>query len=120
MNDFVFAQAHWDPRLISHGQTRARFLRHLLRTGIVAAIDYGSAHEEVGIFFVRKSGKDKIRLTLEARRVNQRFRRPPGVALCSTEALSRIEVELPPGVTVEICQGKRFLENLMSFLETET
>ena len=113
-------QAHWDPRLRSHGPTRAVFLRHLLRIGIVAAIEYGSAHEEVGIFFVRKSGKDKIRLILDARRVNQRFRRPPGVALCSSEALSRIEVELPPGVTVESCQGKKFLEDSEAFLETET
>ena len=48
--------------------------------------------ERVTPFFVTKSG-GKLRLILDARRVNQRFADPPGVALCSGEAFSRIEVE---------------------------
>jgi hypothetical protein len=55
--------------------------------------------ERVGVFFVRK--KDgKLRLIIDARRTNQRFRTPPGVALSSAEAFSDVECE--PGQKVFI------------------
>ena len=72
---------------------------------LVMAVEKGSCHEQVGMFFVHKSGKNKFRLILDARRVNQRFRTPPGVALCSSESLSRIEIELPDGVDFDGPEG---------------
>lgn len=39
---------------------------------------------------MKKSGNTSIRMILDARRVNQVFKPPPGVELCSAESLSRI------------------------------
>ena len=74
---------HWGPRLRLHRPAYLRFMRYLLKLEIVMAVAADSCHEQVGMFFVQKSGKSKLRLILDARRVNQRFRAPPGVALCS-------------------------------------
>ena len=49
---------------------------------------------EVGVFFVHKSDKKKIRLIVDARSANALFRDPPGVELCSSEGFSRIECEV--------------------------
>ena len=55
------------------------------------------AQERVGIFCVEKKSS-KIRMLLDARRTNQRFCQPAGVALATAETLSRIEVRLLDGV----------------------
>ena len=50
--------------------------------------------EQCGFFCVlKKSGM--LRLILDARRVNQRFAKPPGVALATAECLGRLEVTGP-------------------------
>ena len=87
-------------------------MKHLMRLGLVIAVEAGSAHEQVGVFFVQKAAKTKVRMILDARRVNQRFRVPPGVALCSSESLSRVEIELPDGVEWDSTEGQTILSGL--------
>ena len=89
-----FVEPHWDARLKGCRRTYIRFVRALIKKGMIVILPGGSAEERVGVFFVKKSGKTSIRMILDARRVNQRFKPPPGVELCSSEGLSRIELEL--------------------------
>ena len=109
-------RAHWDQRLASHRPAYVRLMRYLIRLGIVMPVKAGSAREQLGLFFVKKSGKDKVRLIVDARRVNRRFRAPPSVTLASSEALSRIEIELPADVDFDSDEGRRVLENLEIYL----
>ena len=48
--------------------------------------------ERVGVFFVWKSNETRLRLIMDARRSNCRFRPPPGVRLCTSEVFAGIEV----------------------------
>ena len=109
-------RAHWDHRLVSHRPAYLRLVRHLIRLGIVMPVERGAAREQLGLCFVKKSGKDKVRMIVDARRVNRRFRAPPGVSLASSEALARIEVELPDNVEWDSEEGRRVLEGLEVFL----
>ena len=109
-------RAHWDQRLASHRPAYVRLMRYLIRLGIVMPVKAGSAREQLGLFFVKKSGKDKVRLIVDARRVNRRFRAPPSVTLASSEPLSRIEIELPADVDFDSEEGRRVLENLEIYL----
>lgn len=54
-----------------------------------------SPEEEVGVFFVYKQGRQRMRMILDCRRSNTHFVSPPGVDLLSSEGLSRIEVRDP-------------------------
>ena len=56
----------------------------------------------MGVFAVSKKGQ-KQRLILDCRRVNRRFRPPPGVDLGSLESLA--QVEIPEGATLYGAQG---------------
>ena len=47
----------------------------------------------VGMFFVWKSSKTKLRWIIDARPGNMFFKTPPLVALCSSETFSRMEIE---------------------------
>lgn len=48
----------------------------------------------VGVFFVWKSNRTKLRLISDARRSNAHFVEPPGVQLVTAEGLGKIEIEL--------------------------
>ena len=85
-------------------------MRFLMERGLVRALPHGSCHEQLGMFFVEKKGSEKIRLIIEARKVNRLFRAPPGVEMCSAEGLSRVGVHLPPGVCAESQGGRAMLE----------
>eukprot|EP00959_Pyramimonas_sp_CCMP1952_P322662 6752091-Pyramimonas_sp.AAC.1 len=41
--------------------------------------------ENVGVFCARKKGRERQRLILDARRSNQRFKRPPSVDLITAD-----------------------------------
>ena len=82
-------------------------MKHLMRLGLVVAVKAGSAYEQVGMVFVQKAAKTKVRMILDARRVNQLFRVPPGVARCSLESLSRVEIESPDGADRDSTEGQR-------------
>ena len=54
--------------------------------------------------------RSKIGMILVARRTNQKFCQPPGVALATAETLSRIEVRLLDGVMARSPEALRFSE----------
>ena len=91
-------------------------MTRLLALGLVRPAKRGRAKEQAGIFFVKKKSKPgerpKQRLILDARRVNQRFRTPPGVELCSSEGLSRLEVEVPEDFETEAESFEDFLSEV--------
>ena len=86
---------YWDMALKRSHRKFIRLMRALLRIGLVRALPRGAALESAGLFFVHKAKKKSLRLIIDARRANARFRTPPGVALCTSEGLSRIEVDSP-------------------------
>ena len=51
-------------------------------------------------------------MILDARRVNQRFRPPPRVDLCSSEGLARVELELPDYVDAASLAGRAILDEV--------
>ncbi|CAK0795767.1 unnamed protein product, partial [Prorocentrum cordatum] len=68
-------------------------VRRLLSAGILGWTL--SPKERIGMFFVWKDGRRRLRLIVDARRTNAHFRDPPGVELLSSEGLARIEVQMP-------------------------
>ena len=57
---------------------------------------------------LRKQKNSKITVILDARRTNERFCQPLGVALSTAETLSRIEGRLPDGVKARSTEAMRF------------
>ncbi|CAK0833049.1 unnamed protein product, partial [Prorocentrum cordatum] len=68
-------------------------VRRLLAAGILGWTL--TPKERIGMFFVWKDGRRRLRLIVDARRTNAHFRDPPGVELLSSEGLARIEVHMP-------------------------
>ena len=68
--------------------------------------------DKVGIFFVAKKGKTKVRLVIDARRSNCRFASPPSVDLLTGEGPSGIEVELPVDVEPDSAEAAEILEDV--------
>eukprot|EP00959_Pyramimonas_sp_CCMP1952_P354344 7423212-Pyramimonas_sp.AAC.1 len=48
--------------------------------------------ERIGIFFVWKSNRTRLRLIIDARRSNCWFRVPPGVRSCTSGAFANVEI----------------------------
>ena len=70
-------------------RTYIKFVKDLAARGLLYWTT--TPQEDVAVFFAPK--KDgRIRMILGARRANLKFKTPPGVKLCSSEALSNIEV----------------------------
>lgn len=69
---------------------------------------------EVGVFFVWKSSKTKLRMITDARRANACFHDPPGVNLMTGEGIGRIEVELDGAtwMTEEVADALRVFVGL--------
>ena len=47
-------QPHWDPRFRAHRPAYLRLMKHLMRVGLVIAVETVSAHEQVGMFLSRR------------------------------------------------------------------
>ena len=81
---------YWDPALRNSSRAYKDLIRHLHKIGY---LDFTlEPKERAGIFFVNKAN-DKIRLIIDGRRANARFRDPPGVSLATAEAFARFEME---------------------------
>lgn len=86
------APPYWDPVLANNEKHYRQFIQKLNSIGFLKYTR--TPKNQVGVFFVHKSDKKKIRLIVDARSTNALFKEPPGVELCSSEGFSRIEVQL--------------------------
>ena len=85
-------QPYWDTKL------RYNRMCYNQLVGRLAAIGYFTYTLRpacmVGVFFVYKSNRAKLRLITDARRSNAYFKEAPGVSLMTGEGMGRIEVQL--------------------------
>ena len=103
----------WDQVLKRSRKQFLRLMRHLLRIGLVSIAPVDSAFERCRLFFLaRKPCKGTSPLIIEARRANHPIQLPPGVHLCSGEALARIKLELPQGMFAESPEVQAYLDQL--------
>ena len=98
LDEKLFVEPYMDPVLRQSRRKYKELLAELDRRGLI----YWSAtcRERCAVFFVRKKS-GKLRLIMDARRANLRFREPPGVSLCSAESLGRMEIDLDDVTTME-------------------
>ena len=82
---------YWDATLRNNPRAYKDFIKHLYGIGYLDVTR--SPKERAGMFFVKKSDGVRIRLIIDARRGNARFRDPPGISLATSEAFARFELE---------------------------
>ena len=84
------AGLYTDPSLTNTQKVYGDFLKDLHKRGM---IEFGrSAVIELGIFFVEKKN-GKLRMIVDARRLNQRCKKPPSVSLASGDSLANLEID---------------------------
>eukprot|EP00438_Fugacium_kawagutii_P016537 Skav227298 [mRNA] locus=scaffold2645:95140:99516:- [translate_table: standard] len=83
---------YWDPKLKYNQKAYQGLVRKLDAIGYFTYTTEPAC--EVGVFFVWKSSRTKLRMITDARRANACFHDPPGVNLMTGEGIGRIEVEL--------------------------
>ncbi|CAK0860615.1 unnamed protein product [Prorocentrum cordatum] len=86
-------EPYFDSVLKFYNKEYRGLVRRLLSAGILGWTL--TPKERIGMFFVWKDGRRRLRLIVDARRANAHFRDPPGVELLSSEGLARIEVQMP-------------------------
>lgn len=89
--DEVVKQPYWDPALKHNPRNYRKFIQKLNSIGYLEFTLSPSDH--AGVFFVWKSDHKKIRMIVDARPANSKFRDPPGVSLSTAETFSKFEVE---------------------------
>ena len=85
-------EPYWDPKLKFNRKEYHRLVRRLDGIGYFHYTTRPAC--SVGIFFVWKSSRTKLRLITDARRANQLFKAPPGVQLLSSEGFGKIELDV--------------------------
>ena len=103
---------HVDPSLLRSRRKYLAVVRRLLKSGLFRLIHAADRKEDVGIFFVAKKGKSKVRLVIDARRSNVHFASPPSVDLLTGEGLAGIEIELPAGVEANLPDCESMLQSV--------
>ena len=83
---------YWDPKIKFNQKAYHDLVRRLHNIGYFNYTLHPACH--VGVFFVWKSSKTRLRMITDARLSNSMFREPPGVCLMTGEGLGRIEVTL--------------------------
>ena len=81
---------YFDPLL--NGRRYRQFVRKLRKKCLINFT--GAPLCSVGMFFVQKKD-ERIKLIIDSRPANGLFKKPPGVHLCTSEGLSRIELQIP-------------------------
>jgi len=89
--DEVVKQPYWDPALKHNPRNYRKFIQKLNSIGYLEFTLSPSDH--AGVFFVWKSDHKKIRMIVDARPANSKFRDPAGVSLSTAETFSKFEVE---------------------------
>ena len=105
-----YVTPYYDRVLVKDKKRYRRFVKDLNQRGLLRFTLHPK--EFVGVFFVWKKGRLKMRLILDGRRPNRRFRRPPKARLCTSEGLAEIEVELPADVDPLSPEGVALLRAL--------
>ena len=96
---------YWDPVLKHNKKEYNRLVRRLADIGY---FNFTTRPEcFVGIFFVWKSSRTRLRMITDGRLSNAKFRDAPPVSLMTSEGLGRIEIELDQ----ELLGSGDFLEN---------
>eukprot|EP00971_Amphidinium_carterae_P089895 1779739-Amphidinium_carterae.1 len=90
---------YWDPILQGHRSTYLGLLRMLEERGLLCFCRVPKCR--ASIFFVWKKNKRDMRMIVDARAANRRFHSPPHVSLLSAEGFSRMEVEVPSGLSAQ-------------------
>ena len=85
-------KVYWDPKLKFNQKAYQGLVKKLHAIGYFTYTTEPAC--EVGVFFVWKSSRTKLRMITDARRANACFHEPPSVALMTGEGMGRIEVEL--------------------------
>ena len=106
-------KSHVDPALLRQRRKFVAVVRMLVRSGLFRILPAEEMKETVGVFFVQKNGKTKVRLVIDARRSNCLFASPPSVDLLTGEGLAGIEVELPPGVEIGSQEAEDILQAVL-------
>ena len=83
---------YWDPKIKFNQKAYHELVKRLHNIGYFNYTLHPACH--VGVFFVWKSSKTKLRMITDARLSNSLFKEPPGVCLMTGEGLGRIEVTL--------------------------
>ena len=83
---------YWDPKLRFNKKEYNKLVQRLHEIGYFNYTLNPSCM--VGIFFVWKSSRTKLRLITDARCSNQKFLEAPGVNLMTSEGMGRIELEI--------------------------
>ena len=96
---------YWDPVLAKNRRKFLSLMRALLRIGLVLPVKTGSTMESAALFFVRKPGKEKSRIIVDARRANRRFARPPSVQLSTAETFSKWEAMADDNAEQQLAMG---------------
>lgn len=95
----TLVEPFWDPKLKFNLKAYGDLVRRLHNIGMFNYTRHPKCM--VGVFFVWKSNRTKLRLITDARRSNQLFRDAPGVGLMTGEGFGRIEVELDDSVACD-------------------
>ena len=83
---------YWDPTLRFNRRAYHSLVKKLHNIGYF--VFTLKPLSKVGIFFVLKSNRTRLRMITDCRPTNQIFREAPGVSLMTAEGLGRVEVEL--------------------------
>ena len=96
---------YWDPKLRADKKAYRGLVQRLHQIGYFT---YTTAPKcQVGVFFVWKSSRTKLRMITDARVANRHFVDPPGVSLLSGEGFGRIEVKLEDATWFDEMIGDR-------------
>ena len=85
-------EPYWDPILKFNRKEYNKLVSRLASIGYFQYTTKPQSH--VGVFFVYKSNRTKLRMITDARRSNQLFRDPPPVGLMTAEGFGRFELSL--------------------------
>ena len=85
-------EPYWDPILKFN---RKEYNKLVSRLASIGYFQYTTKPQSfVGVFFVYKSNRTKLRMITDARRSNQLFRDPPSVSLMTAEGFGRFELSI--------------------------
>ena len=105
---FESPRPYWDPVLANNKRCYREFIQRLDDIGLLQYTQ--KPKNEVGVFFVHKSDKKKIRLIVDARSANALFRDPPELSFVQVKGSAELNVKCPLTPSLEAPSFWRSLE----------